>query len=335
MLPRSFATAASLLLAFGQSVAASSSSSLRHTLTTDIDHIHSDEGRHLEVDLTACYEDMVSVANKHNIMTKDAFYYFADIMSNQWFSDNGVFSYDELTYDMKFAFVTLACECHSLGGPENCCQAHRASLDVDGANGQEVSQEQTDYLVDICTTTSETIGPDRTNPTPAELPTTAPPTPSTAPVAPPKPDPIVDTPTAAPVPSPSGGLSIGGSIGIAMGAAAVLALLLLLLAGRKGGEEKEDENLDDIEADDLRKVDVNADLDSDAPGRSDSPDGTKSMTTNSVMSGGNSTIVTSSNANMLPGMDDSENENELFTDGHPNEIPSASSSISRYVVLFF
>lgn len=272
---------------------------------------------------------MVSVANKHNIMTKDAFYYFADIMSNQWFSDNGVYSYDELSYDMKFAFVTLACECHSLGGAENCCQAHRASLDVDGADGQEVSQEQTDYLVDICTTTSETIGPDRTNPTPAELPTTAPPSPS-----PPKPDPIVDTPTAAPVPSPSGGLSIGGSIGIAMGAAAVLAMLLFLLAGRKSGEEKEDENLDDIEADDLRKVDVNADLDSDAPGRSESPDGTKSMTTNSVMSGGNSTIVTSSNATMLPGMDDSDNGNEVFTDGHPNEIPSASSSISRYVVPF-
>ena len=79
---------------------------------------------------------------------------------------------------------------------------------------------------------------------------------------------------------------------------------------------------------------MNADLDSDSPGRSDSPDGTKSMTTNSVMSGGNSTIVTSSNANMLPGMDDSENGNEVFTDGHPNEIPSASSSISRYVLLF-
>eukprot|EP00984_Skeletonema_dohrnii_P035762 scaffold35914_cov144-Skeletonema_dohrnii-CCMP3373.AAC.1 len=164
---------------------------------------------------------MVSVADEQNILTKDAYFFFADIMSNQWFSDNDIYSYTELPYDMKFAFVTLACECRNLGGAENCCQNHRASLNVDGADGQDVSEAQTDYLNDICSLTYSTIGSDRINPKPGEMPTTAQPTPP-APTQPPAPtpsptkkvDPIITPPTPPPRPDyPSDGMGAGGIAG--------------------------------------------------------------------------------------------------------------------------
>lgn len=362
MIPRSVASAAAILISFVQSVVASGSLNLRRASAVDATSsssgakiVYASAGRFLEgVDLAQCYEDMVAVANERNILTKDAYFYFCDIMSNQWFSENGIFDYDAFPYDMKFAFVTLSCECIKLGGGENCCQNHRAHLNVDGANGQEVTQAQTNYLNDICTLTHSTIGSDRMNPKPGDMPTTAQPTPpptnkvhtrpptNKVPTPPPtkKVDPIITPPTPAPRPvDPPGGIGPGGVVGVAMAAAAVLALLLFLIAGRKDEEdENEEEAMDDIEADDMMKVDVNADLNGNAPGKDDSPDGTKSMT-NSVFSE-QSTIVTAvtanSNTNMLPGMEDSENESSIFTDeecyDEPIDVPSDNSSLSRCVI---
>lgn len=353
MVLRSVASAAAILLAFDKSVAASGGLNLRRASYSAVgaaasssvaDVLDISAGRSLEgVDLTECYADLVSAADGGDILTKDTYFWFTDIMSNQWFTDNGIYNYNDLSYDMKFAFVTLSCECHNLGGGEDCCQNHRAHLDVDGAAGQDVSQAQTDFLNDICSLTHSTIGPDRTNPTPGDLPTTAQPTPPapTSPTQPPAPtpsptkhvDPIITPPTPAPRPvGPPGGVGVGGAIGMALAASAVLALLVFLVAGRKDGEETEEENLDDIEADDMMKVDANAE-DTDAPdsdGSPGSPDGTKSMT-NSVFSE-QSTIVTASNANMLPGMEDSENESSIYVADEEElgfEIPSDASSLSR------
>lgn len=333
VLPRSLASFGVLVLRFDQVVVISSGLNLRATFdsvdatasSSSANAVDLFESRSLEgVDLPTCYKEMVATA-KHDVMTKEGYYYFSDVMSNQWFSDNKIYSFDELSYDMKYSFTTLACKCSNYGGDKDCCQGHRASLDISGADGQEVTQEQTDNLNDICTLTYRSIGPGRMNPAPAEMPVTKPTLKPSNPF-----HPIVTPPTPAPLPVNPGGLGPGGAIGIALSAAAVLALLLYLISGRKDDEEKEDENLEDIVADDLRKVDVRADLDKDAPDRVDSPDGTKSMT-NSVLSE-QSTIVTAANAIILPGMDSQEDESEIFTDdGQPSEIPSDTSSLSRCV----
>lgn len=352
MVPLSVASAAAILLTFfDQSVVASSGlTHLRRASYANIDAAESSSSADVaqslsasrslrgDVDLTQCYKDMVATANERNIMTKDAYFLFADIMSNQWFSDNGIDSYTDLGYDMKFAFVTLACECRKLGGGEDCCENHRASLNVEGADGQEVSQAQTDYLNDICSLTYATIGSDRINPSPGEMPTTAqptapsptqPPVPTTSPTK--KVDPIITPPTPPPAPEyPSGGWGPGAVAGVSLAAAAVLTLIVFLIGGRSAEEENEEENLDDIEADDMMKVDVNAAVGDDAPNDGGSPDETKSMTTAFSNESTIATAVNVSNTNLLPGMEDSENEEG---DGEnakqPHEIPEDLSSLSR------
>jgi len=345
MVPLSVASAVAILLTFDQSVVASSHlNHLRHASSANIDvadssssadvvqYLSASRSLRADVDLTQCYKDMVTAAGELNILTKDAYHLFADIMSNQWFSDNGITTYTELPFDMKFAFVTLACECRNLGGGENCCENERASLNVEGADGQEVSQAQTDYLNDICSLTYSTIGSDRINPHPGEMPTTAQPTtaPPTPPTQPPAPtssptkkvDPIITPPTPAPAPEfPSGGLSPGAVAGVSLAAAAVLTLIVFLIGGRKEEEENEEENLEDIEADDMMKVNVNAAVGDDAPNDGGSPDETKSMTT---AFSNQSTIATGVNV-----MEDSENETgDGEKANQPHEIPGDLSSLS-------
>ncbi|KAK1732754.1 hypothetical protein QTG54_016557 [Skeletonema marinoi] len=338
MVPLSVTSTVAILLTFNQSVIASSGLNLRRASSANVG-ARSLRG---DVDLTQCYQDIVSVADEQNILTKDAYLLLADIMSNQWFSDNGIDSYTELPYDMKFAFVTLACECRNMGGAENCCQNHRASLNVDGADGQDVSQAQTDYLNDICSLTYSTIGSDRINPKPGEMPTTAQPTPP-APTQPPAPtpsptkkvDPIITPPTPPPRPDyPSGGMGAGGIAGVSLAAAAVLTLIVFLIGGRKEEEQNEEEKLEDIEADDMLKVDANADVGDDAPDSDGSPDGTKSMTTvfseqSTIATGVNVAAVAVANTNMLPGIEDSENETDDEENiDQPHEIPGDLSSLS-------
>lgn len=359
MVPLSVASASAVavLINFDQNVVASRGLNLRRASSANIDtaessssvdavDISASRALRADVDLTQCYKDMVSVADKRNILTKDAYFFFSDIMSNQWFSDNDIYGYTDLPFDMKFAFITLACQCKNLGGGENCCQNDRAQLNVDGANGKEVSQAQTDYLNDICSLTYSTIGSDRLNPSAGDMPTTAQPTAQPPPAPSPSPPPTSQL-TATPPPTekvginlpkssdPSDGLGPGGIAGVALAAAALLTLILFLIGRRKEEELKNEENLDDIEANDNMKVDVNADLDDDAPDKDDSPDGTKSMTT--VFSN-QSTIATAvnvsnTNINILPVVEDSENE---IDDGdntdQPHEIPGDLSSLSRYVM---
>ncbi len=357
MFQLSVASAVAVLLHLDQSVVASRGLNLRRASSANIDTTESSSSFDVvgisanrtlrsDVDLTQCYKDMVSVADERDMLTKDAYFFFGDILSNQWFSDSGIKGYADLPFDMRFAFVTLACQCKNLGGGEDCCQGDNAELNVDGANGQEVSQAQKDYLNDICSLTFSTIGSDRLNPSAGDMPTTAQPT-TQPPVAPSPSPPPTTQQTATPPPTEkvainlptdptSGGLGPGGIAGVSLAAAALLTLVLFLIGRRKEEEVKDEENLNDIEADDNMKVDVNADLDEHAPDDKDgSPDGTKSMTT--VFSN-QSTIATavnvsSTNINILPAVKDSENEIDVgdHTD-QPDEIPGDLSSLSRYVM---
>jgi len=371
MVPLSVASAVAVLLNFDHCVAASRALNLRRASSPNIDtadssssdgvvDISASRSLRADVDLAQCYERMAFVADERDILTKDAYFYFSDIMSNQWFSENDIFSYIALPYDMKFAFVTLACQCKHLGGGKDCCLNERAELNVDGAKGQDVSQAQTEYLNDICSLTYATIGSDRINPSPGDMPTTAQPTqpttaqptqPTTAqptqPLIAPSPSPPpTEPPTTTPPPSekvdiklpndpdyPSGGLGPGGIAGVSLAAAAVLTLILFLIGGRKEEEARDDENLDDIEADDRMKVDVNADLGDDAPDKDGSPDGTKSMTTVFSTQSTIATALNVSNTNILPVVEDSENEMDVGENtDQPHEIPGDLSSLSRYVM---
>ncbi len=357
MVQLSVASAVAVLLNFDQSVAASRGLNLRRATSTNIDtaessssvdvvDISTSRALRADVDLTQCYKDMVSVADENDMLTKDAYFFFGDIMSNQWFSDSGIKGYTDLPFDMKFAFVTLACQCKSLGGGEDCCQGDNAELNVDGANGQEVSQAQRDYLNDICSLTFSTIGLDRLNPTAGDMPTTAQPTTQPPPAPSPSPPPTTQqTATPPPTekvainlpadPSVPGGIGPGGIAGVSLAAAALLTLILFLIGRRKEEEMKHEENLDDIEADDNMKVDVNADFDEHAPDKEGSPDGTKSMTT--VFSN-QSTIATAvnvsnTNVSILPAVEDPENEmDDGYNTNQPHEIPGDLSSLSRYVM---
>ena len=127
MVPLSVASASAVavLINFDQNVVASRGLNLRRASSANIDtaessssvdavDISASRALRADVDLTQCYKDMVSVADERDMLTKDAYFFFGDIMSNQWFSDNGIKDYTDLPFDMRFAFVTLACQCKNL-----------------------------------------------------------------------------------------------------------------------------------------------------------------------------------------------------------------------------
>ena len=441
MIPRSVASVAAVLPTITQLMVIASTRTplhLQHKSSINDSVLYDapvDRSLEVGVDLTQCYKDINSVAAAGNILTKEEYFEFADIMSNKWFSDNDIFSYSVLPYDLKFAFVTLSCECHTMGGGDDCCENGHARLNVEGADGQDVSQAQAKYLNDICKLTFSTIGAERINQRPEEKPTPAqpaqssvstsqplptPPLPSrpeedepaivsliptqlavstsqtsptvpstataseedepvivpliptqssvstsqTSPTVPstateedeivpliptqssvstsqpsPTPPPTteeeeeekeVDEPAIFPlIPTPlpntprrNDRISPAGMTCMALGVAALLSLMTFLLCGRSKEEKQavEEENVDDIEANDKMKVDVDANPEKDAPDSDGSPDGTKSMT-NSIFSAQSTLATTAAVSSANTKRSEMEDSGEL----------DMLSSFSRYV----
>ena len=141
MVPLSVASAVAILLTLvdqSQRVVASSGlNNLRHASSAKIEDeksssadvvqsLFASRSLRADVDLTQCYADMVVVADEANTMTSDAYFFFVDIMSNQWFSGNGIQSYFFLPSELRSAFEDLACM-------RDCAN----EINVEGANGQE------------------------------------------------------------------------------------------------------------------------------------------------------------------------------------------------------
>lgn len=122
-----------------------------------------------------CYAVMDSTAVNNEIY-KDGYVEFLNSLAFDYLTDNGITSFDNLSYPLKFAWNTLTCQCKAMGGGDKCCQADRARLFVDGADGEPVSEAQINFLNDVCTTAITTLTSEGwANPPPGELPKPEPP----------------------------------------------------------------------------------------------------------------------------------------------------------------
>lgn len=141
-----------------------------------------------------CLSLLAASANENGVLKKDNYFTFTDGMSNGYFKANNMTEYNDLPVENKFAYVTLTCQCHAMGGRGNCCQGARAKLDVAGIEEPEtMSAQLQNFVNDICSVTAHVIGDNR-------LPVTARPTTSA---------PTTSPPTAGPTPSPTTGPTAG------------------------------------------------------------------------------------------------------------------------------
>lgn len=225
-----------------------------------------------------CYTIMDSTAVNDRI-EKDGYVEFLNLLAYGYLADNGITTYDELSFALKYAWTTLTCQCTAMGGKPNCCQADRANLFVEGSGGEPVSEAQVNFLNDICKTAIDTLGQEgMTNPAPGELPVPpapapivpAPvPVPQPAPVEPsepvPSPEPPIDGEEieqelpAKPTPEVDKGLTAGSIIGMAVGIpilAIVLLLAALFLCRDKDYKPKDGE----VEDEELKNVEKEADI---------------------------------------------------------------------------
>jgi len=215
---------------------------------------------------TDCLNLLAATANENQKLKKANFFVFTDSMSNGYYSFNNMTKYSDLPMTNKFGFVTLSCQCHAFGGRGNCCQGDRAKLDVTGIDDPEsMSTQMKEFVKDICTITSDSIGDNKLPPT-GELPTTARPTTSVSPSEAPSTDSLSKSPTRAPttvasteaptaspeqnipevIAPPNGstggtnrtgeGLSPGGWAGLALAGACILTIMLYLVSGPKKDE---------------------------------------------------------------------------------------------------
>jgi len=219
-----------------------------------------------------CLNTLEASAGDNGRLGPEDYYIFTDGMSNGYFTLNNITSYDDLPMVNKFAFVTLSCQCSQFGGRDNCCQGPRANLNVQGINTTYVdsmNDQLVDYIIDICKTTIDAIGPENVLDRPErdsstdieELPMEGwwdSPTsnPSSAPSLSVSP---TNSPTSSPSVTPpfdgivdnsgggngtdlsSSGLSGGAIAGIAIAAVVVLALIAYVLMPRKDKEEEDEE----------------------------------------------------------------------------------------------
>eukprot|EP00579_Thalassiosira_antarctica_P008175 CAMPEP_0201902776 /NCGR_PEP_ID=MMETSP0902-20130614/55129_1 /ASSEMBLY_ACC=CAM_ASM_000551 /TAXON_ID=420261 /ORGANISM="Thalassiosira antarctica, Strain CCMP982" /LENGTH=500 /DNA_ID=CAMNT_0048436793 /DNA_START=203 /DNA_END=1705 /DNA_ORIENTATION=+ len=245
-----------------------------------------------------CLNLLAASANEYGDLKKENYFVFTDGMSNGYYSFNNMTTYSDLPMMNKFGFVTLTCQCHSLGGRGNCCQGNRAKLDVSGIDDPStLSTQMQEYFLDICSVTSKSIGDNKLPPT-GELPTTARPTTSIAPTssAPPSMRPSVsiwpsmvpteeptkklrksptpeptNAPTASPVVlipgiitgpgTPNGSTRTDGGLnpGAWTGIAIAGACVLTLMMYLVFGRNKDDET-DDDNLDEMSRVDNGKDL---------------------------------------------------------------------------
>lgn len=132
---------------------------------------------------SGCLNLLAASANRNRQLKKANYFVFTDGMSNGYYTFNNVTSYGDLPLPNKFGFVTLSCQCHQMGGRDNCCQGDRAKLDVTGIDVPEsLSTPMQHYINDICSVTADAIG-DNVMPPSGELPTTVRPTTSVPPTS--------------------------------------------------------------------------------------------------------------------------------------------------------
>ena len=221
--------------------------------------------RSIEPEEKSCYTLLDAIADDKGLINKDGYFVFVDEMSNGYYTvEEGAKGYSDLPFTVKYSYVTLACQCITMGGRVDCCQGPKAKLDVSGVEDPEDASPQVQaYLDDICVTTSSTItvAPDR-----GEMPTTARPSSSISPT----PAPSVE-PTKSPVieffeiippakdPETDDGFQITpiGAFGIALGCVAALmfagAPFYLKKQKELDGEDAGDDDLDAMERDDAAK----------------------------------------------------------------------------------
>jgi len=219
-----------------------------------------------------CLNTLEASAGDNGRLGPEDYYIFTDGMSNGYFTLNNITSYDDLPIVNKFAFVTLSCQCSQFGGRDNCCQGPRANLNVQGINTTDVdsmNDQLKDYIIDICKTTIDAIGPENVLDRPErdsstdieelpmegwwDSPTSNPssaPSLSVSPTNSPTSSPTVTPPFDGIVDNPGGGngtdlsssgLSGGAIAGIAIAAVVVLALIAYVLMPRKDKEEGDEE----------------------------------------------------------------------------------------------
>ena len=136
--------------------------------------------RQIEPEEKGCYTLLDAIADDKGLIDKDGYFVFVDEMSNGYYTvEEGAESYSDLPFEVKYSYVTLACQCITMGGRVDCCQGPRARLNVTGVDDPEDASPQVQaYLEDICVTTSSTI---TVAPETGELPTTASPSSSLSP----------------------------------------------------------------------------------------------------------------------------------------------------------
>jgi hypothetical protein len=234
-----------------------------------------------------CYTIMDSTAVNDRI-EKDGYVEFLNLLAYGYLSDNGITTYDELSFALKYAWTTLTCQCTAMGGKPNCCQADRANLFVAGSDGELVSEEQVNFLNDICKTAIDTLGQEgMVNPAPGELPVPPAPAPivpeplpapqpapvepsepvAPAPVPVPSPEPPIDGEEieqelpAKPTPEVDEGLTAGAIIGMAVGIPilAIILLLATLFLCRDRDYKPKDGEVEDEELENVEKEDAIAD----------------------------------------------------------------------------
>jgi len=148
----------------------SSSRKLESSSSEDIPTISSSRMLLTQAEIDSCYAIMDSTA-VDDAINKDGYVEFLNLLAFGYLAENGITSFDDLSQSLKFAWNTLTCQCVQMGGADDCCAADRANLFVEGADGEPVSEEQTNFLNDICSTAMTTLGSEGwENPPPGEMP---------------------------------------------------------------------------------------------------------------------------------------------------------------------
>jgi len=109
-----------------------------------------------------CVTKLEATAGDNGRLGPEGYFLFNEALSNSYYASINITEYSELPYTNKFAFVTLSCQCSAFGGASNCCQMSRANINVQGIDEPAISwtDEFTQYIADICSTTLDAIGED-------------------------------------------------------------------------------------------------------------------------------------------------------------------------------
>jgi len=198
-----------------------------------------------QAEIDSCYAIIDSTA-VDDAINKDAYVEFLNLLAFGYLTENDITTFDDLSQPLQFAWNTLTCQCKKMGGEDNCCEADRANLFVQGADGSPVSEAQTNYLNDICKTAIATLGSEGwENSPPGEMPK--------------KPD-LEQTLPAHPAPETlTPGQIIGMSVGIPL---LVILLAVTLYFCRDKAYKPEEGEEEDDELADVEKEDVSNDEDS-------------------------------------------------------------------------